>query len=107
MVKKRLRRVDHVFASRGTSGICRLMSTAADHDIAGLPFEKALQELEQIVSQLERGDVPLEASIDIYERGNRLRAHCEQLLRKAELKVEVITQSADGKAAGTRPLDVG
>jgi exodeoxyribonuclease VII small subunit len=76
------------------------------NDIAALPFEKALQELEQIVGQLERGDVPLERSIEIYERGNKLKAHCEALLRKAELKVEVITQGADGKAAGTKPLDV-
>jgi exodeoxyribonuclease VII small subunit len=83
------------------------MSTASDTDIAEMPFEKALHELEQIVSQLERGDVPLEKSIEIYDRGNRLKAHCEQLLKKAELKVEVITQSADGKAAGTRPLDIG
>ncbi len=76
-------------------------------DISAMPFEKALQELEQIVSQLERGDVPLEKSIEIYERGNRLKGHCEALLKKAELKVEVITQGADGLAAGTRPLDVG
>jgi exodeoxyribonuclease VII small subunit len=75
--------------------------------IGDLPFEKALQELEQIVQQLERGDVPLERSIVIYDRANRLRGHCEELLRKAELKVEVITQGADGKAGGTRPLDVG
>jgi exodeoxyribonuclease VII small subunit len=76
-------------------------------DITALPFEKALQELEQIVGQLERGDVPLEQSIEIYERGNKLKAHCESLLKKAELKVEVITQGADGKAMGTKPLDVG
>jgi exodeoxyribonuclease VII small subunit len=76
-------------------------------EIAALPFEKALQELEQIVGQLERGDVPLEKSIEIYERGNQLKAHCETLLRKAELKVEVITQGADGRAAGTKPLDIG
>jgi exodeoxyribonuclease VII small subunit len=76
-------------------------------DIAALPFEKALQELETIVSRLERGDVPLDESIKIYERGEQLKAHCEQLLRKAELRVEVITQGTDGKAAGTKPLDVG
>jgi exodeoxyribonuclease VII small subunit len=76
------------------------------NEITSLPFEKALQELEQIVGQLERGDVPLERSIEIYERGNKLKAHCEALLRKAELKVEVITQGVDGKAAGTKPLDV-
>jgi exodeoxyribonuclease VII small subunit len=76
-------------------------------DIATLPFEKALQELEQIVSRLERGDVPLDESIRIYERGEKLKVQCELLLRKAELRVEVITQGADGKAAGTKPLDVG
>jgi exodeoxyribonuclease VII small subunit len=83
------------------------MSDTPATDISELPFEKALQELEQIVGQLERGDVPLERSIDIYERGNKLRAHCEKLLKAAELKVEVITQGPDGKAAGVRPLDVG
>jgi exodeoxyribonuclease VII small subunit len=83
------------------------MTVKPASDIAALPFEKALQELEQIVGQLERGDVPLEKSIEIYDRGNQLKAHCETLLRKAELKVEVITQGADGKAAGARPLDVG
>jgi exodeoxyribonuclease VII small subunit len=75
--------------------------------VGGLPFEKALQELEQIVTQLERGEVALERSIELYERGDALRKHCEELLRKAELKVEVITQGADGRAAGVRPLDVG
>jgi exodeoxyribonuclease VII small subunit len=82
------------------------MTESSATDITALPFEKALQELEQIVGQLERGDVPLEKSIEIYERGNRLKAHCEQLLRKAEMKVEVITQGANGKAASVKPLDV-
>jgi exodeoxyribonuclease VII small subunit len=82
------------------------MSEPSSSAIADLPFEKAMQELEQIVAQLERGDVPLEKSIEIYERGDRLRRHCAELLAKAELKVEVITQTADGKPAGTRPLDV-
>jgi exodeoxyribonuclease VII small subunit len=83
------------------------MSDAPAADIKDLPFEKAMQELEQIVGQLERGDVPLERSIEIYERGSKLREHCEKLLKAAELKVEVITQGPDGKAAGARPLDVG
>jgi exodeoxyribonuclease VII small subunit len=82
------------------------MTELANADIVAMPFEKALQELEQIVGQLERGDVPLEKSIEIYERGNRLKSHCEQLLVKAELKVEVITQGSTGKAVGTKPLDV-
>ncbi len=83
-----------------------MSETPDSADIAALPFEKALRELEQIVGQLEQGDVPLERSIEIYERGNRLKAHCEALLRKAELKVEVITMGADGRAAGVKPLDV-
>jgi exodeoxyribonuclease VII small subunit len=82
------------------------MTNATSSAIPDLPFEKAMQELEQIVAQLERGDVPLERSIEIYERGDRLRRHCADLLAKAELKVEVITQAADGKPSGTRPLDV-
>jgi exodeoxyribonuclease VII small subunit len=82
------------------------MTNATSSAIPDLPFEKAMQELEQIVAQLEQGDVPLERSIEIYERGDRLRRHCADLLAKAELKVEVITQAADGKPSGTRPLDV-
>lgn len=83
-----------------------MSDTPDSAEIAALPFEKALAELEQIVGQLEQGNVPLERSIEIYERGNRLKAHCEALLRKAELKVEVITLGADGRAAGAKPLDV-
>jgi exodeoxyribonuclease VII small subunit len=83
------------------------MSQAAPStDIIALPFEEAMRQLEQIVQRLERGDVPLEESISIYERGNQLKLQCETLLRQAELKVEVITQGADGKVSGTRPLDV-
>ena len=71
-----------------------------------LPFEKALAELEDIVRRLERGDVPLEDSIAIYERGEALKKHCEQLLKKAEARIEKITIGPDGAASGTTPLDV-
>ena len=67
-----------------------------------LSFEAALAELEDIVSKLERGDVDLEESITIYERGAKLKAHCEAKLKSAELKVEQIVQDAGGKA-GTEP----
>jgi exodeoxyribonuclease VII small subunit len=90
----------------GGLGYLDRMSDPAPAALADLPFEKAMQELEQIVAQLERGDVPLERSIEIYERGDKLRRHCAELLAKAELKVEVITQAADGRPVGTRPLDV-
>jgi exodeoxyribonuclease VII small subunit len=75
-------------------------------DIAKMSFEAALKELEQIVGKLESGDVELEESIAIYERGEALRAHCDGLLKKAEAKVEKITLDAEGKPAGTEPLDV-
>ena len=74
-------------------------------DIKELPFERALKELEQIVSRLERGDVELEESIAIYERGEALRDHCDRLLKAAEAKVEKLTLGADGTPKGTTPLD--
>ena len=75
-------------------------------EIASLSFEAAMGELEQIVAKLEKGDVELEESISIYERGEALRTHCDALLKKAEAKVEKITLDADGKPSGTEPLDV-
>jgi exodeoxyribonuclease VII small subunit len=75
-------------------------------DITALPFEKALAELEEIVRRLERGDVPLEDSIAIYERGEALKAHCEALLKRADARIEKITLGPDGQASGTAPLDV-
>jgi exodeoxyribonuclease VII small subunit len=74
-------------------------------DIAALPFEKALAELETIVGRLERGDVPLEESIAIYERGEVLKEHCDRLLKQAEAKVEKLTFAADGTPKGSEPLD--
>jgi exodeoxyribonuclease VII small subunit len=76
-------------------------------DIANLPFEKALDELEQIVRRLERAEVPLEESIQIYERGEALKRHCEALLKRAEARIEKITLSPSGQPTGTIPLDPG
>jgi exodeoxyribonuclease VII small subunit len=73
-------------------------------DIAGLPFEKALAELEQIVRSLEAGSVPLEESIAIYARGEALKAHCDRLLKVAEAKVEKIRLDAEGRPAGVEAL---
>lgn len=82
------------------------MAKAAKHeDIGDLSFEHALKELEQIVGRLERGDVELEESITIYERGEVLRAHCDKLLKQAEAKVEKITVDASGEAK-TEPMSV-
>lgn len=74
-------------------------------DIKEMTFERALKELEGIVTRLERGDVELEESIAIYERGEQLRDHCERLLRQAEAKVEKLTLASDGTPKGSEPLD--
>ena len=71
-----------------------------------LPFEKALEQLEDIVRRWEKGDVPLDESVAIYERGEALKRHCEGLLQKAEARIQKITLGADGQAAGVAPLDV-
>jgi exodeoxyribonuclease VII small subunit len=77
----------------------------AETEIAKLPFEQALAELEDIVKALERGDVPLEKSISLYERGDALKKHCDKLLKAAEARVEKITTDASGKPTGAAPLD--
>ena len=79
---------------------------SGDAAIAQMTFESALAELESIVERLEAGKVDLEESITIYERGEKLKAHCEQLLKKAEARIEKITLKSDGTPSGTEPLDV-
>jgi exodeoxyribonuclease VII small subunit len=76
-----------------------------NEDVRAMSFEQALEALEKIVDDLERGDVPLDQSIRIYERGEALKAHCDRLLKAAEDKVEKIRLSRDGKPVGTEPLD--
>ena len=75
------------------------------NDIPTLSFEQAVSELERIVEQLERGDVALDKSIEIYERGEALKAHCEKLLSAAEKRIEKIRLDRQGQPAGTEPLD--
>lgn len=70
-----------------------------------MTFEEALAALEGIVQQLERGDVPLDQSITLYERGEALRAACQQRLDAAQARIERIVTGTDGQATGTRPFD--
>ena len=74
-------------------------------DVTQMSFEAALAELEKIVDGLERGDVALDKSIENYERGEALKAHCDKLLKSAETRVEKIRLTRDGKPDGTEPLD--
>jgi exodeoxyribonuclease VII small subunit len=77
----------------------------AEASIEEMSFETAMTELEQVVTQLERGDVALDASIALYERGAALKAHCEAKLKSAEEKVAAITLNGDGQPTGVTPLD--
>jgi exodeoxyribonuclease VII small subunit len=74
-------------------------------DVAAMSFEEAMAELESVVSQLERGEVALDDSIRLYERGAALRAHCEAKLKAAEEKVAQITLGPGGQPTGTKPAE--
>lgn len=73
--------------------------------VTELSFEAALARLEAIVRQLESGDAPLEASIELYEEGERLKRQCESKLAAASARIEKIQLGADGKVTGTVPFD--
>ena len=63
--------------------------------------------LEDVVRKLETGEVPLDDSISLYERGETLRKHCQARLDAAQARIEKIVAGPDGKAAGTEPFDAG
>jgi exodeoxyribonuclease VII small subunit len=73
--------------------------------VEDMTFEEAMAELERVVSQLESGNVDLEKSITLYERGAALKALCEKRLKAAEEKVALITLDANGQPKGTTPVE--
>ena len=75
-----------------------------DKAVDTMSFEEAMAALEQVVGALERGEVPLDQSIALYERGAKLKAHCAEKLRDAEEKVELI-RAQEGRAVGTTPAE--
>ncbi|WP_373413359.1 exodeoxyribonuclease VII small subunit [Ensifer aridi] len=81
------------------------MNTTTQPDVTALSFEQAVEELERIVSALERGDVALDKSIEICERGEALKKHCETLLKAAEDRIEKIRLDRAGRPQGVEPLD--
>ncbi len=74
-------------------------------DVATLSYEAAMGELEAIVERLEKGNVPLQESVNFYERGVALKDRCDQLLKEVEMRVERVRLKGDGAPAGTAPLD--
>ena len=69
-------------------------------DIEKLSFEKAMEELEIIVSDLENGSIELEESIEKYQRGIQLKKHCDQKLKEANMKIDQIEIDKDGNVTG-------
>lgn len=74
-------------------------------DISALSFEDALRALEDVVRKLESGEVPLDGTITLYERGEALRKHCQARLDAAQARIEKIVAGPDGQAASTQPFD--
>lgn len=77
----------------------------SDVAVEDMSFEQAMAELERVVGALERGDVALEQSIALYERGAKLKARCDQKLKEAEEKVALITLDGEGNPAGLKPVE--
>ncbi len=80
------------------------MEDGAD-TIGAMSFEDALRALEDVVRRLEGGEVPLDESISLYERGEALRKHCQARLDAAQARIEKIVAGPDGKPVGATPLD--
>ena len=83
------------------------MLSVMEDEPTDMNFEQALKALEQIVHTLESGEAPLDEAIALYEKGNTLRALCQQRLDAAKVRIEAITLGPDGAPAGTTPFDAG
>ena len=73
--------------------------------MATVKFEEALARLEAIVAELERGELPLEDSMRIFEEGIKLSKVCLKMLDDAERRVEILVKDKDGRKR-TRPLEL-
>lgn len=80
----------------------RTMTEPAENEPS---FEEALKALEEVVHKLESGDAPLDESIALYEKGQKLRSLCQARLDAAQARIEAIILGPDGAPQGTRPFD--
>ena len=62
-------------------------------------FETSLEDLERIVRELERGDLPLEKSLELFEQGVKLSRACQERLNEAERRIEILTRDSQGRAS--------
>ncbi len=77
----------------------------SERPVDEMTFEEAMAELEKVLGQLERGDVALDDSIKLYERGAALKKRCETKLKEAEEKVAAITLDGEGNPTGLNQVD--
>jgi exodeoxyribonuclease VII small subunit len=89
----------------GRSAAIASTMNEASTDISALSFEDALRALEDVVRKLESGEVPLDDSISLYERGEALRKHCQARLDAASARIEKIVAGPNGTVSGTQPFD--
>ena len=82
-------------------------TTSTDSSPGELSFEDALKRLEEIVRTLEKGEAPLDQSIELYQEGDKLKRHCEARLKAAQARIEQIAFASDGSPKGVKPFDVG
>jgi len=75
--------------------------------VTDLSFEDALRRLEEIVRTLEKGEAPLDRSIELYQEGDKLKRHCEARLKDAQARIEQIAFGADGRPSRLKPFDGG
>ena len=81
-----------------------MAKTELPADIKKLSFEDALEQLEDIVSELETGQGKLDEAIKAYERGALLKRHCEAKLQEAQARIDKIVEAADG-SLDTEPAE--
>ncbi len=73
-------------------------------DVGGLSFEEAIKELTNIVGKIEQGEIPLQNSLEQYEKGMTLIKHCRDILQKAEKQIEKITEADVTKSKDDKPV---
>ena len=72
-----------------------------ENSIDKMNFEQAIKELTEIVSKIEQGQIPLQESIEQYEKGMTLIKHCREILQKAEKRIEKISETGNKKQTNT------
>lgn len=79
-------------ATSGCSAVIATIRAMPEEQPAPLHFEASLEELERIVKELEKGDLPLERSLALFESGMKLSGDCKKMLEEAETRVEILTK---------------